>query len=95
MLSLAIDSEGLERSLRLQLLLRVLRLGYVRHIWLWVGQAVSMLSVMQSLSSWEQRRDPLALIFVPPFTDFSKEPDIAGARRDMEGKLNVMWRWIF
>ena len=35
----------------------------------------------------------LAFILVPPFTDFSKEPDIAGGRRDMNAELAEVRDW--
>ena len=38
-------------------------------------------------ANWELLKRILALILVPPFTDFSNEPDIAGGRRDMDAEL--------
>ena len=64
----------------------------VRRIWIWVLPAKSVRSAIFRVI--RTSRLPLTLIFVPPLTDFSKEPDMAalelvGFRRDMQWRYPV------
>ena len=83
MWSRAICFARLGISLRRPHLPHELQQGYARHIWTWVRRADQNISARFTGSAESFH----ALIFVPPFTDFSKDPDIAlDERRGPAGK---------